>query len=82
MHLDESMLCPQERPVETAFRIDAHVSVMATPGHTCSDVSVVVSGTQHGTVVVAGAFSAPWGLGPSDPRKVVSCRPNFAPHRN
>lgn len=37
------------------YNIDEYVSVISTPGHTGSDVSVVVQNTeQYGTVVVAG----------------------------
>ncbi|XP_064409053.1 metallo-beta-lactamase domain-containing protein 1 [Latimeria chalumnae] len=37
-----------------SFRIDEYVEVFPTPGHTGSDVSVLVRGTARGTVVVAG----------------------------
>ncbi|XP_041034905.1 metallo-beta-lactamase domain-containing protein 1 isoform X2 [Carcharodon carcharias] len=36
------------------FKIDDGVEVFATPGHCGSDVSVLVRGTEEGTVVVAG----------------------------
>ncbi|XP_067827947.1 metallo-beta-lactamase domain-containing protein 1 [Heptranchias perlo] len=36
------------------FKIDDYVEVFATPGHCGSDVSVLVRGTEEGTVVVAG----------------------------
>ena len=36
------------------YKIDDHVEVTATPGHTGSDVSVVVRQTANGTTVVAG----------------------------
>ncbi|XP_078056986.1 metallo-beta-lactamase domain-containing protein 1 [Mustelus asterias] len=36
------------------FRIDDSVEVFATPGHCGSDVSVLVRGTEEGTVVAAG----------------------------
>ncbi|XP_029113499.1 metallo-beta-lactamase domain-containing protein 1 isoform X2 [Scleropages formosus] len=36
------------------FRIDAHVCVLATPGHTGRDVSVLVRGTSLGSVLLAG----------------------------
>nr|XP_032827031.1 metallo-beta-lactamase domain-containing protein 1 isoform X1 [Petromyzon marinus] len=37
-----------------AYVINPYVQVIPTPGHTCSDVSVVVRDTSVGTVVVAG----------------------------
>ncbi|KAM9424137.1 metallo-beta-lactamase domain-containing protein 1 [Pholidichthys leucotaenia] len=37
-----------------AYRIDEHVSVVSTPGHTGQDVSVSVRGTSVGAVLVAG----------------------------
>lgn len=44
---------PFERGVP--YRIDECISVMPTPGHTMSDVSVVIRNAEHlGTVVVAG----------------------------
>ncbi|XP_078581665.1 metallo-beta-lactamase domain-containing protein 1-like [Branchiostoma floridae x Branchiostoma japonicum] len=39
---------------KSPFRIDDHIEVIATPGHTHSDVSVVVKNTDQGTVVIAG----------------------------
>uniref|UniRef100_UPI00398EB698 metallo-beta-lactamase domain-containing protein 1-like isoform X2 n=1 Tax=Pristiophorus japonicus TaxID=55135 RepID=UPI00398EB698 len=36
------------------FTIDEHLEVFATPGHCGSDVSVLVRGTEQGTVVVCG----------------------------
>ncbi|XP_034532660.1 metallo-beta-lactamase domain-containing protein 1 [Notolabrus celidotus] len=36
------------------FRVDEHVSVLPTPGHTAQDVSVQVKGTSAGTVLIAG----------------------------
>ncbi|XP_070786157.1 metallo-beta-lactamase domain-containing protein 1 [Enoplosus armatus] len=37
-----------------AYRIDEHVSVIPSPGHSGQDVSVQVRGTSAGTVLVAG----------------------------
>ncbi|XP_074621687.1 LOW QUALITY PROTEIN: metallo-beta-lactamase domain-containing protein 1-like [Acropora palmata] len=34
--------------------IEENIEVISTPGHTLQDVSVVVRGTEHGTVVVCG----------------------------
>ncbi|KAJ3585360.1 hypothetical protein NHX12_014081 [Muraenolepis orangiensis] len=36
------------------YRIDQHVSIVPTPGHTGHDVSLEVRGTSAGTVLVAG----------------------------
>ncbi|KAL7849277.1 hypothetical protein SRHO_G00209000 [Serrasalmus rhombeus] len=36
------------------YRLDEHVSVIPTPGHTGRDVSVQVKGTSVGTVLIAG----------------------------
>lgn len=36
------------------YEIDDDVEVVSTPGHTSSDVSVIVRGTKHGTVAVTG----------------------------
>lgn len=36
------------------YIVDDAVEVIATPGHTGSDISVVVTGTDLGTVVIAG----------------------------
>ncbi|XP_070537764.1 metallo-beta-lactamase domain-containing protein 1-like [Ptychodera flava] len=36
------------------YEIDEYVSVIPTPGHTHSDVSVIVKSTKLGTVVIAG----------------------------
>lgn len=35
-------------------RIEENIEVISTPGHTPQDVSVVVRGTERGTVVVCG----------------------------
>ncbi|KAK7090571.1 metallo-beta-lactamase domain-containing protein 1-like isoform X2 [Littorina saxatilis] len=36
------------------YEIDENVEIWPTPGHTGADVSVIVRGTKHGTVAVAG----------------------------
>ena len=36
------------------YMLDEHTEVLPTPGHTGSDISVVVRNTPIGTVVVAG----------------------------
>ena len=45
-----SALCVQG----VAYVLDEHTEVLPTPGHTGSDISVVVRNTPIGTVVVAG----------------------------
>lgn len=37
-----------------SYAIDDGVSVIATPGHTGADVSLIVQNTAHGTVLLAG----------------------------
>lgn len=37
-----------------SYAIDEGVSVIATPGHTGADVSVIVQNTAHGIVLLAG----------------------------
>uniref|UniRef100_A0A3Q0SLB5 Metallo-beta-lactamase domain-containing protein 1 n=1 Tax=Amphilophus citrinellus TaxID=61819 RepID=A0A3Q0SLB5_AMPCI len=37
-----------------SYTIDEHVSIIPTPGHTGQDISVQVTGTSAGTVLVAG----------------------------
>ena len=46
----ESTLCVQGVP----YVLDEHTEVLPTPGHTGSDISVVVRNTTIGTVVVGG----------------------------
>uniref|UniRef100_UPI003AAE97E6 metallo-beta-lactamase domain-containing protein 1 n=1 Tax=Centroberyx gerrardi TaxID=166262 RepID=UPI003AAE97E6 len=45
---------PNQLAEGQAYRIDEHVSIVPSPGHTGQDVSVQVRGTSLGTVLVAG----------------------------
>ena len=47
------------------YIIDEGVKVVATPGHTGDDISVVVQNTTNGTVLVAGKFSQSYFLATS-----------------
>jgi len=39
------------------YIIDEGIEVVATPGHTAADVSLIVQNTANATVLVAGKFS-------------------------
>ncbi|KAK7090572.1 metallo-beta-lactamase domain-containing protein 1-like isoform X1 [Littorina saxatilis] len=59
-HIVASGVCRQGSYFQHGFQegipyeIDENVEIWPTPGHTGADVSVIVRGTKHGTVAVAG----------------------------
>ncbi|XP_017282494.1 metallo-beta-lactamase domain-containing protein 1 [Kryptolebias marmoratus] len=51
---------PSQLAEGQTFIVDEHVSVLPTPGHTGQDVSVQVTGTSAGTVLIAGDLFESW----------------------
>ena len=40
-----------------SYKIDEGIEVIATPGHSGADISLIVQNTTDGTILVAGTFS-------------------------
>jgi len=40
-----------------SYKIDEGIEVIATPGHSGADISLIVQNTTNGTILVAGRFS-------------------------